>query len=75
MPIVLDKDTATGEPTVLIFEDGFVHFRGTEAKLIQLIIDTHSMAAAIGLDLDVDEGISDNNVFDYEQYKEFSQKY
>jgi len=76
MPILLNKDIATGESTVLIKEiDGTVHFRGTEAELIQLLIDTHSMAGAIGLDLDVDDGISDNDVFDYEQYKEFSQKY
>lgn len=76
MPIILAKDTLTFEPTVVVrSEKGIVHFRGTEQELIDLIKATHNMAEAIRLDLDQEDGIKDNDVFDYEQYHNFATKY
>ena len=76
MPIILSKDTLTSEPTVVVqSRKGIIHFRGTEQELIDLIKATHNIAQAIRLDLDQEDGINDNDVFDYEQYKQFSEKY
>lgn len=60
---------------ILIEDKNNVIFEGTEADLIKLIIDCKSIAKAIRADLDLEEGINDNDVFDYEQYKDFSKKY
>ena len=76
MPIILSKDTLTFEPTVVIQSNkGLVHFRGTEADLIQLIKDNHAIAEAIHLDLDAGNIDEKNDCIDIEQYREFAKKY
>lgn len=76
MPIILDKDILTGEPTVkVINRKGVCHFNGTEKQLIELLKDNHSMAESIEMDLDAGNISEENDCIAIEQYREFAKKY
>ena len=76
MAIILSKDILTKEPTVVVQSDkGVIHFRGTEAELIQMIKDCVNMAESIQMDLDAGNVSAENDGIAIEQYQEFAKKY
>lgn len=76
MSVEIKKGFGQQKDSIIIKNNNeIIIFNGTIPELIKLIEDAKSIAVAIRADLDVYEGINDNDVFDYKQYKSFSKKY
>jgi hypothetical protein len=60
---------------VIIESSNVVIFRGTALELTKLIIDAHSIAEAIKTDIEFNHINENNESIDFDQYKQFSEKY